>query len=484
MNALSALGGGAPSDEEREKKAARCTQYLKELELQIAEKAERKKKEAEEARKLDEKQTAAAAAYQPFGRGGGGAPFRDASGQIITNRKHLLDLQQQQQHQQQHHHQQQQHPNEPQLPAVVSPLDATVLSPSSAVGGVGFDFGGNPYAMHYSSSASASAAANTSSSSFSPPHATAATAAASSTTMPTTTTTTENKHTRFRFEDASSEQQADIVRKQQQRADVQSALAAQVAEKQRLREEERLREEAEERKLEERIQRQNAELARDQAMELGGGGGGGGGREDSGSANAHHMTEGKSHNSNTLGSSAMDFAITARNKKGPPLGGMGVVAVIPRELRRKPSVDLTATQTAAVMGSMGGDHHRGSETGLDSAVGDREAGSAGQRASDHPTATAAPVGVRRTRRHRERPREAESMERNDRHHSGRDRDDRDNDNRPRDRDNGVDRPRDRGGREEDFRNDRSDREDLDSRGGYLRDPHRDVVDRRDRKSVV
>ncbi|KAI7809831.1 putative centrosome and spindle pole-associated protein 1, partial [Triplophysa rosa] len=67
--------------------------YKVELQKQIEERAARKKAEKEERRRLEAEMEADMRAYEPWGRGGGGAPLRDSTGNLITDLKqmHLLN---------------------------------------------------------------------------------------------------------------------------------------------------------------------------------------------------------------------------------------------------------------------------------------------------------------------------------------------------------------------------------------------------------
>ncbi|KAA0718772.1 Centrosome and spindle pole associated protein 1 [Triplophysa tibetana] len=67
--------------------------YKVELQKQIEERAARRKAEKEERRRQEAEMEAEMRAYEPWGRGGGGAPLRDSTGHLITDLKqmHLLN---------------------------------------------------------------------------------------------------------------------------------------------------------------------------------------------------------------------------------------------------------------------------------------------------------------------------------------------------------------------------------------------------------
>ncbi|XP_056600347.1 centrosome and spindle pole associated protein 1 isoform X2 [Triplophysa dalaica] len=63
--------------------------YKVELQKQIEERAARKKAEKEERRRQEAEMEAEMIAYDPWGRGGGGAPLRDSTGNLITDLKQM-----------------------------------------------------------------------------------------------------------------------------------------------------------------------------------------------------------------------------------------------------------------------------------------------------------------------------------------------------------------------------------------------------------
>ncbi|KNE65505.1 hypothetical protein AMAG_11123 [Allomyces macrogynus ATCC 38327] len=65
---------------------AKQAAYLRDLEAQVLLKRQRADKDAELRRILDERKDREAESYNPFGRGGAGAPLRDAEGGLVTNR--------------------------------------------------------------------------------------------------------------------------------------------------------------------------------------------------------------------------------------------------------------------------------------------------------------------------------------------------------------------------------------------------------------
>lgn len=60
-------------------------EYQEDLERQMREKQAQKQREKEEQERLDRKMLVETEAYNPFGRGGGGAPLKDRDGNIIAN---------------------------------------------------------------------------------------------------------------------------------------------------------------------------------------------------------------------------------------------------------------------------------------------------------------------------------------------------------------------------------------------------------------
>ncbi|XP_077348959.1 centrosome and spindle pole-associated protein 1 isoform X3 [Lithobates pipiens] len=63
--------------------------YQKELEQQIREKNEKRRKERDEQERYDAKLEAEMKSYNPWGKGGGGAPLRDGKGNLITDLKRM-----------------------------------------------------------------------------------------------------------------------------------------------------------------------------------------------------------------------------------------------------------------------------------------------------------------------------------------------------------------------------------------------------------
>eukprot|EP00002_Diphylleia_rotans_P005247 TRINITY_DN1435_c0_g1_i15.p1 TRINITY_DN1435_c0_g1~~TRINITY_DN1435_c0_g1_i15.p1 ORF type:complete len:423 (-),score=79.98 TRINITY_DN1435_c0_g1_i15:32-1300(-) len=86
MSALASMHGG-PSDQDVRNAQQKREQMKREWEDQIREKKDREAREKERIRQLEEKEEREAAIYNPFGRGGAGAPMRDESGSIIASRK-------------------------------------------------------------------------------------------------------------------------------------------------------------------------------------------------------------------------------------------------------------------------------------------------------------------------------------------------------------------------------------------------------------
>lgn len=68
--------------------------YQEALQQQIREREERRKKEREEKEEYEAKLEAEMRSYNPWGKGGGGAPLRDAKGNLITdlNRMHRQNV--------------------------------------------------------------------------------------------------------------------------------------------------------------------------------------------------------------------------------------------------------------------------------------------------------------------------------------------------------------------------------------------------------
>ena len=89
MSGVHDLHGGPTPDEQQQKKEAQRAYQLT-LQQQMREKEERKKAEKREADERERREEEEARNYNPFGRGGGGAPMRDNSGHIIANRTQAL----------------------------------------------------------------------------------------------------------------------------------------------------------------------------------------------------------------------------------------------------------------------------------------------------------------------------------------------------------------------------------------------------------
>ncbi len=92
-NALNSMWqGGGPSVQEQRAKRAQQSDYVSVLEQQIAEKKARQRKakqlEAEDERRAEEE----ARRYNPWGRGGGGAPLQDETGRMITDLRDLHEV--------------------------------------------------------------------------------------------------------------------------------------------------------------------------------------------------------------------------------------------------------------------------------------------------------------------------------------------------------------------------------------------------------
>ncbi|KAM4687563.1 centrosome and spindle pole-associated protein 1 isoform 2-T3 [Discoglossus pictus] len=80
--------GVFPEERTRQSKAA-ATSYQEDLEQQIRERNERRRKEKEEQEQYEAKVEADMKNYNPWGKGGGGAPLKDSSGNVITDLKRL-----------------------------------------------------------------------------------------------------------------------------------------------------------------------------------------------------------------------------------------------------------------------------------------------------------------------------------------------------------------------------------------------------------
>jgi centrosome and spindle pole-associated protein 1 len=78
--------------DQRLKSVSKASGYAEELKRQMAEKKEREQQEKNRRLQEDIKLEQAAMEYNPFGKGGAGAPIRDAQGNIVTNTKHQAKL--------------------------------------------------------------------------------------------------------------------------------------------------------------------------------------------------------------------------------------------------------------------------------------------------------------------------------------------------------------------------------------------------------
>uniref|UniRef100_A0A1I8FKY3 Clathrin light chain n=1 Tax=Macrostomum lignano TaxID=282301 RepID=A0A1I8FKY3_9PLAT len=92
-----ASGGGGGllalgTEQERKAQAAarQKAEYAKELERQMAEKRATEIKRKREREEFERKKEAEIAAYDPFGKGGGGAPIKDAQGNTRANLKQVM----------------------------------------------------------------------------------------------------------------------------------------------------------------------------------------------------------------------------------------------------------------------------------------------------------------------------------------------------------------------------------------------------------
>ncbi|XP_041422392.1 centrosome and spindle pole-associated protein 1 isoform X4 [Xenopus laevis] len=92
VNKQGAAGGRGlgflPEEKPRQSKAAALS-YQEELERQIQEKNEKRRKEREEHERYEAKMEAEIKNYNPWGKGGGGAPLKDAKGNLITDLKRM-----------------------------------------------------------------------------------------------------------------------------------------------------------------------------------------------------------------------------------------------------------------------------------------------------------------------------------------------------------------------------------------------------------
>ena len=89
MSGVHELHGGPSPDEQRSKKEAQRA-YQITLQQQMREKEERKVREKRETEERERREEEESRNYNPFGRGGGGAPMRDSNGHIVANRSQAL----------------------------------------------------------------------------------------------------------------------------------------------------------------------------------------------------------------------------------------------------------------------------------------------------------------------------------------------------------------------------------------------------------
>jgi len=72
-------------DQAKDLKAQKAREYQEELQKQVREKQIQKQREKEESEKLDQKMFVESSSYNPYGRGGGGAPIKDRDGNVVAN---------------------------------------------------------------------------------------------------------------------------------------------------------------------------------------------------------------------------------------------------------------------------------------------------------------------------------------------------------------------------------------------------------------
>lgn len=72
-------------DQQKDSKQMKAREYQQELARQVREKQIQKQREKQEQELLDKKLIAETANFNPYGRGGGGAPLKDRDGNIIAN---------------------------------------------------------------------------------------------------------------------------------------------------------------------------------------------------------------------------------------------------------------------------------------------------------------------------------------------------------------------------------------------------------------
>ena len=63
------------------------------MQNEIKEKEDKKRREKEDRMRRDKEELQKQIEYNPFGKGGAGAPLRDVNGQIIVNRKQQVNQQ-------------------------------------------------------------------------------------------------------------------------------------------------------------------------------------------------------------------------------------------------------------------------------------------------------------------------------------------------------------------------------------------------------
>ena len=89
MSGVHELHGGPTADQQLAKREAQRS-YQATLQQQMRDNEERKRREKREAEERDRREEEEARNYNPFGRGGGGAPMRDSNGHIMANRTQAL----------------------------------------------------------------------------------------------------------------------------------------------------------------------------------------------------------------------------------------------------------------------------------------------------------------------------------------------------------------------------------------------------------
>ncbi|XP_071952763.1 centrosome and spindle pole-associated protein 1-like isoform X2 [Antedon mediterranea] len=92
-NGRSSIQGFVGDDSKTPQKKGGSRSYQDELLLQIQEKERRKREEKAAQERYDQKMEAEAKLYEPFGKGGGGAPMRDNKGHIIADLKQVKQMQ-------------------------------------------------------------------------------------------------------------------------------------------------------------------------------------------------------------------------------------------------------------------------------------------------------------------------------------------------------------------------------------------------------